>query len=99
MAQLGFLPLGTAMNGVRYRRMLKDKLEIRMDIHECNMFVQDGAHCHRSKLVSVFLKKKNIKALDWPGNNPNLNPIENLWAILKGKMADVSEVIKTRKWQ
>lgn len=27
-----------------------------------------------------FLKKMSIKALDWPGNRPALNPIENLWA-------------------
>ena len=26
--------------------------------------------------------------LDWPGNNPDLNPIENMWAILKDKGAD-----------
>ena len=68
--------------------MLKDKLEIHMVIHECNMFMQDGAPCHRLKLVSDFLKKKNIKALDWPGNSADLNPIENLWTIIKDKVAD-----------
>ena len=52
------------------------------------MFIQDGAPCHRSKLVSDLLKKKNIKTLDWPDNNPDLNPIDNLWAILKDKVAD-----------
>ena len=49
--------------------------------------MQDGASCDRSKLVSDFLKKK-IKTLDWPGNRPDLNSIENLWAILKDKVAD-----------
>ena len=38
------------------------------------------SRCHRSKLVSNFLKKKNIKTLDWPSNSPNLNPIEKQWA-------------------
>ena len=64
MAQLAFsfLSIGIAMNGVRYCKMLEDKLEIHMTIRECNMFMQDGAPCHCSKLVSDFLKK-NIKTL------------------------------------
>ena len=52
------------------------------------MFMQDGASCHRSKFVSDFLKKKNIKTLDWPDNSPDLNPIKYLCAILKDKVAD-----------
>jgi transposase len=24
--------------------------------------------------------------MDWPGNSPDLNPIENLWLIMKGKL-------------
>ena len=51
------------------------------------MFIQDGAPCHRSKLVSDFPKKK-IKMLDCSGNSSELNLIENFWAILKEKVAD-----------
>ena len=50
--------------------------------------MHDGAPCHRSKLVSYFIQKKNITRLDWLRNSPDLNPIENLWAILKDKVAD-----------
>ena len=81
MAQLFFLPIGT-INGIEYCKMLEDKLEIHMAIHECNMFMQDSAPCHCSKLVSNFLKKKNIKT------SPHLNPIKNFWVAIKDKVAD-----------
>ena len=42
-----------------------------------NMVVHDGAPCHRSKLMKNYLQKKNVDALDWPGNNQHLKLIEN----------------------
>ena len=87
------------MNGVRYRSMLEDKLEINMAIYKYNIFMQDGAPCHRSKLMSDFPLKNNIKMLDWFDNSP-VNPIENLRAILKDKVADKHPTSdKDWKWQ
>ena len=90
-ADLYFLQPCTTMNGTKYLDLLKDKLEIHMNMHECNhcnVFMHDGAPCHRAKSVKSFLCEKNIDFLDWPGNSSDLNLIENLWHVMKNKVAD-----------
>ena len=57
-AGLFFLPTGTTMNGARYLDVLKNKLQIRMTVHSCDTFMQDGAPCHRSKIVSDFFEEE-----------------------------------------
>ena len=85
-AGLFFLLIKTTINSGRYCKMLEDKLKIHMAIHDCNMLMQDSVACPHLQFMSAFLK--NIKTLHWPGNSPDLNPIENSWAILKDKLAD-----------
>ena len=49
----------------------------------------DGAPCHRSKIVMEWFRKRpNIRLIDWPGNSPDLNPIENCWAWMKSQLKD-----------
>jgi hypothetical protein len=33
----------------------------------------------------VLLRQQSFSMMDWPGNSPDLNPIENIRSIMKGK--------------
>ena len=77
------------MNGVRYRRILDEKLELFMMQHGTTHFLQDGAPCHKSKIVTAWFQERlHISLIDWPGNSPDLNPIENVWAWMKSQLRD-----------
>ena len=52
-------------------------------IHQCHPFMHDSAPAHKSKSISKFLTKHNIKVLEWPDNLPDLDPIEYVWNYLK----------------
>jgi len=56
-------------------------------------FQHDLVPCHRSASTIAFLANKNVSVLDWPGNPPDVNPIENLWYIRKAKLRDVMPLI------
>ncbi|KAF2347824.1 hypothetical protein FHG87_021422, partial [Trinorchestia longiramus] len=82
----------------QYRQMLKDKLlpQVRdwFPNGESFVFMQDGAPCHTIRSVKAFLHEQNVPLLSWPGNSPDMNPIENVRELVKRKMA--KELITTK---
>ena len=45
--------------------------------------MQDRAPCHTAKSIMTWLTDSKVPVLEWVGNSPDCNPIENLWRGLK----------------
>ena len=50
------------------------------------IFQQDLAPLHSAKSTQAWCENSHVHVLDWPANSPDLNPIKNLWGIVKKKL-------------
>lgn len=75
-----------------YLEVLRDQLLPELEYAQANIpgewkFMQDNCPAHRSQNVRAFLQENNVECIEWPAYSPDLNPIENVWAWMKRKLA------------
>lgn len=67
-----------------YRRILPTLIS-----HEDGIFQHDNAPTHTAYIVRQALEDIRVEVMEWPPYSPDLNPIENLWALLKAKIYEL----------
>ena len=50
-----------------------------------------------SNSTSRYIRDRGIEIVDWPGNSPDMNPIENIWNVMKKQIGKLPNN-KTKLW-
>ena len=97
LGSLVVLPKNLKVNQDVYLELLSDHLPESFERTGAQVFQQDGAPAHTARSITTWLEDCQVPFIkDWPGNSPDISPIENLWHTVKCDLRgkDVSSVPK-----
>lgn len=88
------------INSIKYCEILEEGL-LQSDIVESDLpfkFQQNNARPHTSTDTRTWFQDNFVTVIDWPAASPDLNPIENVWQVIKDKVEKL-EPVSINDWR
>jgi len=85
---IGYHSFRNIMGSPYFIRILQDHLipDAKIQFGRRWRLQMDNDPKHKSRVVQDFLSRETPEVIDWPSNSLDVNPVENLWAIIKRRI-------------